>query len=115
MNTMNKLKYVMLLPLVCASIAGMSQGSGTNERKQKERADSLIRVEQRSERLSDLKSEQKQTKIKAEEAQRVERNASDAARESKDAYRAEQKAQKSRNKADKQAKKAAKARAKADN
>lgn len=64
--------------------------------------------------LSDLKSEKRETKAKAKEAQRVEGEANDAARESKIAYRQEKKAQKAREQADKQSKKAARARTKSD-
>ena len=57
-------------------------------------------------RLSDAKTDRKQTKAKARTARRVENEANDAARESKSALRAEKKAQKSRRQANKQADKA---------
>jgi hypothetical protein len=67
------------------------------------------------ENLSTLKDERADTRSKAKEAQRVERDANNAAYESKNAYKAERKAQKSRRKADAQAKKAARARDKSNN
>lgn len=66
------------------------------------------------ESISDLKQERAETKLKAKEARRIEREANDAATESRDAYRSEKKAQKARKSADAQAKKASKARDKSD-
>lgn len=114
MNIMTKLKYILLLPVVCLSISAIAQDQ-TTERRRRERADSISLVERRSDNLSDLKSDRDKTKARADEAQRVEKNANSAAKESRLAYRAEQKAQKLRIKADKQARKAAKARAKSGN
>lgn len=112
----DQLKYALVLPLIFACAGVMAQDSTLPALQRKARADSMLRVEQRrSNDLSDLKSEKNSTKAKAEEAQRVERNASTAARESKIAYRSEQRAQKARNKADKQAKKAERARIKSNN
>lgn len=107
------IKHLILLVLTCVSIGAIAQDSATR----KARTDSLARVEQRknSDNLSDLKSEKTDTRAKAKEAQRVERNANTAARESRNAYRTEQKAQKSRKKADRQAKKAARSRVESDN
>lgn len=70
--------------------------------------------EEDAETLSDLKGEKRATKAKAKDAQRVEREASDASAQSRKAYRNEKKAQRDRKKADAQAKKAAKAREKSD-
>ena len=66
-------------------------------------------------RMADAKAERKDTKAKAENAQRIERDADDAAKESKFAVRSERRAQKSRKKANEQAEKASKAREKSDN
>lgn len=113
---MNQFKYALLLSLICGSISLFGQDSTTLAREKKAHADSMAQIEQtRAKNLSELKSQKVATKAKAEEAQRVERNANDAARESNTAYRSERKAQKARNKADKQAKKAARARVKSDN
>ena len=79
-----------------------------NAYKQQETANEQERKD--SENLSDLKSEKRETKATAKEAQRVEGEANDAARESKMAYRKEKKAQRTREHAEKQSKKAAKAR-----
>lgn len=76
--------------------------------------DSTSRAKDR-EVLHDLKSEKTETKVNAQEARRVERDATTAARESKNAYRSEKKAQKARKQADRQGKKAVKARATSDN
>lgn len=65
-------------------------------------------------RMADAKHDRKQTKAKAKNAQRIEREANDAARQSKSALRAERKAQKSRKLADKLAKRASDARDKSD-
>ena len=66
-------------------------------------------------RMADAKEDQKRTKAKAKNAQRIESDANDAARESRYAVRAERKAQKSRKQADKQEEKAAQAREKSNN
>ena len=113
---MNQLKYALLLTLIYASINVFGQDATTLDPQRNAHADSLARIEQtRSKNLSELKSQKVATKAKAEEAQRVERNANDAARQSNTAYRSERKAQKIRNKADKQAKKAERARVTSDN
>ena len=113
---MTKLKYMLMLPLVILSISVMAQDSRTEEQNRKAREDSISRVEQKSsDKLSDLKRGRDETKVKADKAQKVERNANNAARSSKLAYRSEQKAQKSRNKADKQARRASKVRTTSDN
>jgi hypothetical protein len=64
--------------------------------------------------MSDLRSEKRNAKAKAKEADQVKRNADDAVKQSSDAYKSERKAQKSRRKADTQAKKAQKSREKSD-
>lgn len=71
-------------------------------------------VEQDAESMKDLKQERAQTRTKAKEARRLERDANDAAVESRNAYRTEKKAQRTRKSADAQAKKARKARDKSD-
>ena len=122
-----KLMYALLLPVLLFSISGRvtAQDSSARNYRDNRRSDSLANVyneqeaaksQQRkdSENLSGLKSDRKETKAKAKDAQRVEGEANDAARESKMAYRKEKKAQKAREKADKQTKKAKKARNKSD-
>lgn len=64
--------------------------------------------------IADFKDDRKQTRAKAQEAQRVQREANAAARESRLALRSERKAQKSRKEANKQAEKASTAREKSD-
>ena len=71
-------------------------------------------VVQDAESMKDLKQERAETRTKAKEARRVERDANDAAMESRNAYRTEKKAQRTRKNADAQAKKARKARDKSD-
>jgi hypothetical protein len=119
--------YALLVPVMflftghCAT----AQDSTARSNEENVRIDSLAKAynqteaskderRKNSENLSDLKSEKKNTKAKAREAQRVENEANDAERESKIAYRQEKKAQKAREQADKQAKKAANARTKSD-
>jgi hypothetical protein len=65
-------------------------------------------------RMASAKLDRKQAKAKAKNAQRVEKDANDAARQSKYEVRAERRAQKSRKQANKQAEKAAKARDKSN-
>ena len=128
-NNMNKkrLMYALLLPVMFFSIGqrAVAQDSSAKRYEDNERMDSLARAsgqqeaakdEQRknSQNLSDLKSDKKETKAKAKNAQRVEEEANDAARESKMAYKKEKKAQKAREQADKQTKKAKKAKTKSD-
>jgi hypothetical protein len=106
-------KYVLLSAVMVVSITTtlMAQGPALVEYETQARKDSLAKVEKivDADNLSELKSERNDTKAKAKEAQRVERNASDAAREARIAYQTERKAQKARQKADRQAKKAARA------
>ena len=79
-----------------------------------ERDEAQTQREQDTERMTDVKNEQSETKAKAKEAQRVENEANDAAKESKNALKDEKKAQKARKKADKQANDAKDAREKSD-
>jgi hypothetical protein len=105
---------VLLFSLM--SVCAFAQQSRTINQAKKNSVDSLLEVGERkdADNLSDLKSDRADTRAKAKEAQRVERNVNDAAREANAAYRDEQKAQKARKKADRQAKKAAKARMRSD-
>jgi hypothetical protein len=125
-NDMKKkiVMYALLLPAMFLFIGHCAIAQDSTARSN-ERIDSLAnaydqqetaKADQRknTETLSDLKSEKKETKAKAKEAQRVENEANDAARESKIAYRQEKKAQRAREQADRQAKKAARARVKSD-
>lgn len=102
------LQYALLLSIMYIPIGLMAQEAKT---------DSLLEVKEKnnSAYLSDLKSKKTDTKAKAKEAQRVERNATNAAVDSRKAYRSERKAQKSRQDADRQAKRAKKSRIKSDN
>jgi hypothetical protein len=102
-------------PEMNTRIDSMDRVHDAEDRKQK--SDDAIKTQDKkdAENLSELKSQKADTRVKANEAQKVEREASDAAKESKNAYKSEKKAQKARNKADKQAKKAAKARSISDN
>jgi hypothetical protein len=128
-NEMKKkiLMYVLPLPLIFFSISHCvtAQDSTTRSYEDNARIDSLanaynqqeaVNVQDRknAENLSGLKSDKRETKAKAREAQRAEGEANDAARESKIAYRQEKKAQKAREQADKQSKKAAHARTRSD-
>ena len=119
--------YALLLPVMFLFIdhCAIAQDRTTRSQEDSARIDSLAtayneeqaaedRDKRHSENLSDLKSEKRDTKAKAREAQRVEGDANDAARQSKIAYRQEKKAQKAREKADKQSKKAEHARAKSE-
>ena len=121
------LMYVLLLSAMFLLVSLRTEAQDSTARSHEENAliDCLAeaynqqesaKVERRknSENLSDLKSEKKETKAKAKEAQRVENEANDAARESKIAYRQERKAQRAREQANKQAKKAANARTKSN-
>lgn len=117
----------LLLPVMFLFIGPCASAQDTTARSREDNAriDSLAKAynqqeavkdkdRKNSENLSDLKSEKRETKAKAKEAQRVESEANDAARESKIAYRQEKKAQRAREQADRQAKKAAKARIKSN-
>jgi hypothetical protein len=88
----------------------------SNDSLQKSAEREYIKVQKKNDadNISDLKVEREKTKMKAREAQRVERDANDAAVESRNAYRTEKKAQRSRKKADAQAKKALRARDKSN-
>lgn len=79
-----------------------------------EREEAQTQRQQDTERMTDVKNEQSETKAKAKEAQRIENDANDAAKESKNALKSEKKAQKGRKKADKQAKDAKDAREKSN-
>jgi len=91
------------------------------ERDKKDSVEAVTLMEEQAQstkdknRMADAKEDRKQTKAKAENAQRIESDANDAARESRYAVRAERKAQKSRKQANKQAEKAAQAREKSNN
>jgi hypothetical protein len=116
-------RFAVLLSVVVSFIAysAAAQDSRAMNYDENARVDSLAdaynqqetakdQERKNSENLSKLRTEKRDTKAKAKEAQRIEAEANDAARESRSAYRKEKKAQKSRVQADKQAKKAAKAR-----
>jgi hypothetical protein len=119
--------YALLLPMMFLFTGHGAFAQYRTERSHadNERVDSLATADneqqvaedqdrKNSDNLSDLKSEKKEAKAKAREAQRVETEANDAARESKKAYRQEKKAQRAREQADKQSKRAARARNKSD-
>ena len=121
------LMYALLVPVMFLFIGhcARAQDSTARDYKENARIDSLARTYNQqeavkdqdrkdSDNLSDLKSEKRETKARAKEAQRVESDANDAARESKIAYRQEKKAQRARDQADKQSKKAANAKTKSD-
>lgn len=100
------------------------QEASTVTAKETERLDSLetagkeqreIQKDADAKTLSDLKDKKSDTKLEAQEAQRVEEAANNSAKASKSAYKSEKKAQKARKHADAQAKKAARAKEKADN
>jgi flagellar biosynthesis GTPase FlhF len=65
-------------------------------------------------KMSDLKDLRNNSKVKAKEARRIEKDANSALRESKKSIRAEKSAQKARANATKQAEKASKAKIKSD-
>ena len=122
-NFMKKMRlmYALLLPVFAFSLSYSAAAQDSTMNDDNARADSLANAYNQqemaknekiknSENLSDLKTEKRDTKAKAKEAQRVENEANNAARESKTAYRKEKKAQRAREQADKQSKKAAKAR-----
>ena len=115
--------YALLLPVICFSISYSvaAQDLTATSHDDNVRVDSLANSYNQQETAKeqerknsgnrlDLKSEKRETKAKAKEAQQIEDEANDAARESKMAYRKEKKAQRARERADKQSKKAAKAR-----
>jgi Skp family chaperone for outer membrane proteins len=122
-----RLIYALLLPAICFCItySATAQNSNGISYDENARVDSLADANakdevaedlkrQNSKNLSELKSEKRESKAKAKEAQRVEDDANHAARESKIAYRKEKKAQRVREQADKQSKSAQKARTKSD-
>ena len=124
------MKYTTMIITMAAVAASMftshsfAQSSGEITQTEPDKKDSaemvILRAEQEQNtkdrnRIADAKLERKQTKAKAEDAQRIEKDANDAARESRYALRAERRAQKSRKQADKQAEKAAEARVKSNN
>ena len=128
MKSNNVLLYALILSVVFFSSSHQvtAQDSTAAGNQYNAQIDSVAKVyrqqesakdEQRknSENLSDLKSDKKETRAKAREAQRIENDANAAARESRVAYRQEKRAQRVREQADKQAKKASKARIKSDN
>lgn len=115
--------FALILPVTFFSISHpvTAQDSTASNYENNAPVDSLtqarnqeeaVKVEERrkAENLSDLKLEKKETRGKDKEAQRVERDASDAASASRMAYRKEKRAQRTREQADKQVKQAEKAR-----
>ena len=103
------------------AIAQTWDGMTQNERDKKDSVETIALREEQTQvtkdknRMADAKLDRKQTQAKAENAQRIEKDANAAARESRYAVRAERKAQRSRKQADKQAHKAAQAREKSNN
>jgi hypothetical protein len=101
-----------------------AQSSGDMTQTERDRKDSVetaalteaqVQSTKDKNRMADAKQDRKQTKAKAENAQRIENDANDAARESRYALRGERRAQKSRKQANQQAEKAANAREKSNN
>jgi len=80
------------------------------------RSNELLQVQVNTDarNMSDLKNMQSDSKVKAQDADRVKKEADDAAKQSRSAYKAERKAQKARKQADAQAAKALKSREKSD-
>lgn len=122
-----QLMYVLILPIIisCMAHTAAAQDSTRIRYDDRAHADSLAdayrqkerakdQTRQDSDKLSSLKAERRDTRAKAKEAQRIEREATDASRASKTAFRKEKKAQRSRAQADKQSKKAENARSKSD-
>ena len=108
----NLLKYLLLLPLMYLPFGNqvMAQDVTEMNRIKREKADSVIRQQRKdSDHMSDLKTKRMETRRKAKEAQKIERDANTSAKESRIAYKSEKRAQKARIKADKQANKAKKA------
>lgn len=106
------------------TIQSFAQSSERMTDSDRDKKDSLETVTLREEqiqntknrnRMEDAKLDRKQTRAKAENAQRIQNDADDAARESRYALRAERRAQKSRKQANQQAEKAADAREKSNN
>jgi hypothetical protein len=123
------MKYTTMIITMAVGAASMftghafAQSSGDMAKTERDKKDSVKTATLREEqvqsvkdenRMADAKLDQKQTKAKAQKAQRIEKDANDAARESRYAVRAERKAQKSRKAANKQAEKASKAREKSN-
>ena len=124
------MKYTTMIITTAAVAASMfashalAQASDDVTQAERQKKDSMETVTLREEqtqntkdrnRMADAKLDRKQTQAKAENAQRIEKDANDAARESRYAVRAERRAQKSRKQANKQAEKAAEAREKSNN
>jgi hypothetical protein len=124
-----KIKLIVCAVVMGAALLVTSQVSAQDEsdkmtKAEFRRADSLelankneqlrIRKNTDAKSISDLKSERRDSKVKAKEADRVKKEADDAAKQSKNAYKAERKAQNARKRADAQAKKALKSREKSD-
>jgi hypothetical protein len=90
------------------------------EAQRKDSIDAAMKTEARVQETKDentiarAKADRKETKAKANNARRIERDAENAAKESEHALRSERKAQKSRRQANEQAEKASKAREKSD-
>src|SRR5689334_13799886 len=88
LNNMKKkiLMYVLLVPVMLFSISHRVRAQASPGNEGNTQTDSLTKVKDDQEKdlqnLSDLKSEQRTTKAKAREAQRIEQEAMDAARES---------------------------------
>jgi hypothetical protein len=124
-----KYNKIILTSLVALALGFSHEAIGQDQptppsMDEKQRADSLERVsmatlqDQKAKdesKMADARLNKKQTKARAKAAQRVERDATDAAKQSKYAVKAEKRAQRSRKKADRQEQKAATAREKSDN
>lgn len=124
------MKYTTMIMTMAVGAASLftshayAQSSGDMtqiERDKKDSLETVTLIEEQTQitkdenRMADAKRDRKRTKAKAENAQRIEKDANNAARESRYALRAERRAQKSRKQADKQAEKAAEARKKSNN
>lgn len=115
------------LSLLSAQLYGQEQRErGEDQVAQRDSlntADSLYQISEKGSQarkakdestLADYRYDRKQTKAKAQEAQRVQSDANVAARESRYALRSEKKAQRARRDADRQAERASKARERSD-
>jgi hypothetical protein len=124
------MKYTTIIITMAVGAASLftthafAQSSGDTTQAERDKKDSVETVALKEaqtqstndkNRMAEAKLDRKQTKAKAEDAQRIEKDANDAARQSRYAVRAERKAQKSRKQATKQAQKAAQAREKSNN
>jgi hypothetical protein len=123
-----KYKTLILTFTVIATsfITGNVQGQNPHDTtktkiERKDSIDTAAKIEAKVQETKDenaiarAKADRKETKAKAKNASRIERDADNAAKESKYALRSERKAQKSRKQANDQAEKASKAREKSDN